>query len=80
MKVRAEIFRQDASDPLTRFVQVGVRIDRDDGKTWSWRGKRIPDDSSNNRQGLLQKAIASAVEAMLEDTTVLEFGMTGGAE
>ena len=70
--VRASISQCDPSDPLEEFFQVCVGITRDDGKTLSWRGEKIP--RARSAVGFPSgEAIASAVEAMLKDPTVVEF-------
>ncbi len=65
MKVAATVLLStDKIDPLNQLYQVGIKVTRDDGKVWGWPGQASPS---------LDRAVASAVEAMLADTTVLEF-------
>ncbi len=65
MKITAKVLiSADKHDPLVQLYKVGIKITRDDGKVWGWPGQLS--DSADH-------AIASAVEAMLADTTILEF-------
>lgn len=75
-EISALFYMHDVSDPLTQFVQIGITVSRDDGKNLSWRGERMPMPQEHDFNSVyvpLQDAIASAVRAMLQDRTVLEF-------
>jgi len=72
MEIRARIHERDMSDPLEQFYQVELCVAREDGKRLSWLGGRVVKDRAD-RGFPLEEAIASAVEKMLLDTTVLEF-------
>ena len=72
MKIRTWVCNHDLSDPLDEFCQVAIFVDRDDGKTLTWRGERIP-HARGSCGFSVEEALASAVAAMLADTTVLKF-------
>lgn len=67
MKIKADIWRSDMSDPHAEFIQIGLKFTRDDGTVWAVSGERVDTGGKSFRdeRAALREAISSAVEAAL---------------